>query len=132
MDIFDIYATNETLENEGSWVNHQDARFKVARAGNTKYNNLISKMVDENQILLDMKDEAADRLSDRIFVEVLAATILLGWEGNVTYKGKKLAYSTENAEMLLAHRDFRNQVLSWSRDINNYKEAKLEEQLGNS
>lgn len=131
MDIFDTYATNETLENEGTWIAHQDAKFKIARAGNTKYSNLITTLVEENQLLLDKNDAAADKLSDALIVKTLASTVLLGWEGSVTYKGKKISYSIENAEMLLSHKDFRYQVLAWSRDINNYKAAKHEEQLGN-
>lgn len=121
LDIFAEYATDDTLENEGTLMEVGDAKFLVARAGNRKYVRLLSKAFERNQKALDRKDDAADKLSDLIMIDVLAGSILLGWEGDVGYQGKPLPYSQENAKMLLAIKDFRKLVLELANDFSSFK-----------
>jgi hypothetical protein len=126
MDIFAQYATDASLENNGTWQELGDAKFLVARTGNRKYVQALSAAVEKNQKLLDAKGEAADTLSDKIMVDVLASTILLGWEG-VSFKGQPLDYSVDNAKTLLAIRDFRREIVKLADSIDGYR-AKLEEE----
>lgn len=130
LDIFEQFATDPTLENEGVWVPHGGAKFLIARTGNSKYAKLLTSLAEKNQTLLDMKNEEADKISDEIMIEVMAKTVLLGWEG-VSYKRNPLEYSPENAMMLLRHRDFRVQVTKWATDQAAYRAKLAEEQLGN-
>lgn len=125
LDIFSTFATDEVAENEGVWVPHSKARFLIGRAGNRNYVKLLGEQIEKHQLELDAKDEAADKLSQKIMIDVVAKTVLLGWE-NLAYKGKPLAYSVENAVMLLKHKDFRLLVSKMSDDINNFR-SKLEE-----
>lgn len=131
MDIFAVYGTDETLENEGTWVPHGDARFLIARSGNRKYVKLLSTKVEQNQKLLDMKDEASDKLWTKISIDVMVESVLLGWE-NVAFKGATLDYTPDNARTLLGVKDFRDIVSKWASDINNFKSVLAVEQLGNS
>lgn len=126
MDIFATYAVNEDLENNGTWVEMGDARFLVARAGNKAYSKLFTREYERNQRALDRKDAAADELADKMMAKVIAKTILLGWE-NVKFKGEPLEYSVANAEMLLAFRDFRRDVMKMADDFDAYKAVKAEE-----
>ena len=75
MDIFNTYAVDEVKELNGTWVPLGDAKFLVARAGNKAYVKMLGKEVERNQKALDVKDEAADALSDRIMIDVIAETI---------------------------------------------------------
>lgn len=127
MDIFTEYAANETLENEGTWTELGDAKLLIARAGNKKYIRKLSRAVDRSKKLLDRKDDAADALSDKIMIDVMAETILLGWEG-VTFKGEVLPYSVENAKMLLELKDFRKQVMELADDFESFKAVQEQEQ----
>lgn len=123
MDIFKTFATNETLEQEGTWVQlAKGVRLLIARAGNKKYGRLISTLVEKNQATLDTKTDEADQISDDILIEVAAATILLGWEG-LQFKGKDIPYSIENALTLLAVKDFRALVTNHSKNIENFRLA---------
>jgi len=123
MDIFKSFATDEKLEQEGTWISlGGDAKILVARAGNKKYGRLLSSAVEKNQVALDLKTEEADDLSDEIMVDVLANSILVGWEG-LSFKGEALAYSVENAKTLLSVKDFRLAVSNHSRNIENYRVA---------
>lgn len=120
MDIFSTYAVDESKEQNGTWMEVGDAKFLVARAGNKAYVKQLGKEVERNQKSLDRKDDAADALSDKIMVDVLADAILLGWE-NVSYKGEPLEYSKANAKMLLAHKEFRREIMKLADDFNAFK-----------
>lgn len=130
LDIFAAYATDKALENNGSWFDlGSGARVLVARAGNKAYSKMLSKLVQENQLVLNKNDDQAEVKSEELLILVMAETILLGWEG-ISYKGaKELPYSVDNAKMLLSHGDFRKQIAGFADDFNAYK-AKVEDEQG--
>jgi hypothetical protein len=129
LDIFDQFATDENLENNGSYFDiGGGARILVARAGNKKYGKALTKLVEQNRQILDQANDVAESKSDEILISVMAETILLNWEG-VSFKGADLPYSLENAKMLLGIKDFRKLVGEKSNDITAYK-FKLEKDQG--
>lgn len=127
LDIFAEYATNEALENEGTWMEVGAAKFLVARSGNKNYARKLSKAVERHRKQLDRKDDAADKLSEQIMVDVMAETILLGWEG-VAFKGEALPYSVENAKQLLRIKDFRTTIAELADDFDAFKAEQEREQ----
>lgn len=120
MDIFATYATDESKENDGAWFEIGDAEFLIARAGNRKYVKALTREIEKHQKPLDRKDEAADKLSDKIMVDVLAETILLDWRG-VERGGKDFPYSKDNAKAALALKDFRREVVKCADDFAAYR-----------
>ena len=67
LDIFAQFATDETLEENGTWFPiGGGARVLVARSGNRKYAKLLTKEVERNKKALDLNDDAADKLSEEI------------------------------------------------------------------
>ena len=128
LDIFAQYATDETLEENGTWFPvGGGARVLVARSGNRKYGKMLTKEVERNKKALDLNDDAADKLSEEIMIAVIADTILLGGE-DVTFKGKALEYSPANARKLLAIKDFRKAVAQFADDVSAFKFKETEEQ----
>lgn len=126
MDVFAQFATDEKKEIEGVWVEIGDgAKLLVARSGNRKYARLLGTEVEKHQRALDGKSDAAEELSEKLMIGVIAGTILLGWEG-VKYKGQPMAYSVENAKTLLAVKDFRVFVTKLSNDIEAYRAVQEE------
>jgi hypothetical protein len=130
VDIFSTYAVNEDKEQNGTWMEVGDAKLLVARAGNKAYIKMLGKDVERNQKALDRKDDAADALSDKIMVDVLATTILLGWE-NVSFKGKPIEYSKDNAKMLLGFKEFRREVMKLADDFASFKAEQEAEEVKN-
>lgn len=121
LDIFQKYATDESLENNGTWREiGGGTELLVARTGNRAYARLLAKLYEQNRQVLDVGDEVADAKSDDIMIEVIAKTILLDWK-DLSYKGKDLGYTVENAKMLLKHKDFRRQVVTLSEDQESYR-----------
>lgn len=131
MDVFKSFASDETKENDGVWCElGAGASLLVARAGNRKYARMLSSQVEKNQRALDLKNEAADDLSDQIMISVLANTVLLGWKG-IQFKREDMAYSVENAKTLLSVKDFRSLVSKLSNDFEAYKAVQEAQVLGN-
>ena len=121
LDIFTKYATDESLENNGTWREiGGGTELLIARSGNRAYSRLLAKLFEQNKQVLDVGDDVADAKSDEIMIEVAAKTILLGWK-NLQFKGKDLPFSVENAKMLLAIKDFRRQVIALSESQDNYR-----------
>lgn len=130
MDIFASYASDEVKETDGVWVDIGDAQFLIARSGNLNYAKKLSREFERNQKALERKDEAADKLSEKLMIGVLADTILLGWK-NVQFKGAELSYSKDNAAMLLGVKDFRKVIMQAADDFNAYRVSQEESQEKN-
>ncbi len=130
-DIFDAFATDENLENNGtSFPVGKGATLLVARGGNRKYAKAITKAVEARRAELDGDDDAAAGVSDEIMIDVMANTILLGWSG-LSFKGEDVGdYSVEKAKKLLAVKDFRKHVAGLSDTMAAYK-VKAEAASGN-
>jgi hypothetical protein len=131
MDVYKRFATDTKKENEGTWIDiGEGARLLVARAGNRKYGRLLESKLTKHQRALDLKDEAAEKLSEQIMIEVLAESVLLGFEG-LDFQGETLTYSLESAKKALSVKDFRGYVSQLAGDIERFRVAQ-EEALGNS
>lgn len=109
MDIFSSFATDETLEVQGIWHNlSKTARVKVARSGNARYKAVLRAKFTAAQLDLSQGEEA-DQLAEAVLIDVMAETILVGWEG-LTYQGKEAPYSVELAKTFLKVKDFRAKI----------------------
>jgi hypothetical protein len=129
LDVFQSFATDEKLEAEGTWREIKGgAKLLVARAGNSAYAKALTKQFDLHQNVLQGDDQAAEDKSSEIMIDVTARTILLGWEG-ISYLGKPMDYSVENAKTLLKIKDFRRLVQDLAQQFDAYK-VKEEEKQG--
>lgn len=130
MDIFATFATDEKLEVEGRWFDlSKTAKVRVARSGNPLYIKRLRKKLDENRIDLDSQGDEANEVAEKLMVDVMADTILLGWEG-LEFRGKPMEYSPLNARLLLQVKDFRKKVSGFSESFEAFK-VKAQEELGN-
>lgn len=121
LDIFAQFATDESLENNGTWFPiGDDSRVLVARSDNRAYAKMLTKLVEQGRKTLDLGGEVADKKSDEIMIEVMANTILLGWE-SLSFKGEDLEYSVENAKTLLSVKDFRKLIAQFADDTAAFK-----------
>lgn len=137
LDIFELFATNEKLETVGVWHNLNadgSSRIKVARMDNPKYQQAMQLLYSEYAEELQKEPEAErlepDSLTRKIMAKGMAQAILVDWEG-ISYKGKVLKYTKENAEKVLMHKDFLELVLRLSSDIANFRLELEEEQTKN-
>jgi hypothetical protein len=132
LDIFGAYATDEALETNGVWrdLNNQGARILVGRMGSEAFDTALREAVEKESASLSLGGDISDAAYKEIVLDVMAKTVLLGWE-NLAYQGGEVApYSIETARKFLAHRDFRKVVERMANDIDRYR-LKLEEEQGN-
>lgn len=129
-DVFAEFATDESLENNGAWHKlGKGSELLVARAGNKNYADKMSKLIEQNQAVLDGNDDAAAEKWTEIIVEAMSETVLLGWKA-LDYKAQPYGdYSPEKARALLQHKDFRQRVSKMSDSMDAYR-AKLEVKQG--
>ena len=111
MDIFSSYATDEVAEAEGRWFPlDKKTKVLVARTGNPNYLKALRQRMKDNQIDSEDASEENEKLVTDLIVSTMAETILLGWSGDMKYKGKDVTYTVATAKMLLEVKGFRKRI----------------------
>lgn len=98
MSLYKQFETSSKHETDGVTLDFGDAgKFRIARAGgaNKAYLKAIEKLSRKyrRQIALDCLPEAKAR---RLFIEIYAETVMLGWEGVKDKDGNELPFTREN------------------------------------
>lgn len=146
MDIFASFATDPSKEEEGVWINigpclnpkapeaeQKYPRIKVGRNGNKRHGRIVSKQYEAHKSVLEGKDDAAEATGEKISVDAMAKSILLGWE-NLKFKDPTLkegekyrsitlmdGWDYDTAVMMLKVKDFRNLVHKHADNFENFK-----------
>jgi hypothetical protein len=120
---FDLneYRTDKQKELSGSWQELKGgARVLVARWGNLAFREMMRKKT--RRYIKQIEHRAlSEEISEGILVEVMANTILLGWEG-IYDKGQPLPYTVANAVRVLTElKDFRDLVASLAESADLFK-----------
>ena len=138
MDIFNRFAANKDLEENGKKIDlGEGAYILVARSGNVAYKRLLAKLYEAHKHELDQKGPEAEARSDKIMLEVISKTVLVGF-GGLKYKGRDMEYSVANARTMLEGseeanmRDFKDLVVKHSENFNNFRMIQEESDLKNS
>lgn len=129
LDIFSKYETDESAEANGVEVPLGTAKLLIARVGNPNYTKKLTSLVERHKVALDIEGPEADALNEKLLVETIADTILLGWSGVCDREGKEFPYSKDNARKALAMKDFRQDVMKLASDMEAYK-VKAEAEAG--
>lgn len=121
MDVFSTYATDEKAEVEGKWFPlSKTAKVLVARNGNQRYQAAFRKKLADHEMDLNTGTPEADKLAEEILVDVMAETILLGWEG-LSFQGQAVSYSREMAKTMLRVKDWRRRINAIADSLENYR-----------
>lgn len=78
MGLYEKMKTSPRLESEGIWLQIDDNRIRLARAGgkNTKFNTAAEKIAREHKRALDLMGEEQGR---KLFSKLFAEIIVLDW-----------------------------------------------------
>ena len=118
---FEDFMTDDVLEVEGVWRPFgPNARIKLARWENANHERLMRKKAMAEKEVLEAQDDLSADAVKRITIEVMAHTIITGWEG-IKLKGELLPYSTANALQLLQNNTFRQKIKGMCDNIDHYK-----------
>jgi hypothetical protein len=131
---FSEYLTDPALEEEGVWVRLRkgDGEVLVARAGNSKHEDLVRRLRKKYGRGFRGEDLPPE-VEEAIALEALSKTILLGWRGiegpipGVHEEEGEVPYSHETARAALKlSRDFRLEVTQIATEMEVYKREEQE------
>ena len=132
MDLEQTFGTDKDKEVNGTWFPVGDGKVLIARQGNPNYAKRIRKLYAENEAAISQAGLFGEENAQAATIEIVADTILLGWE-NFTLGGKKIDYNRENAIKLLTdYKDFRDFVARCATQMEAFKREVEDKQLGNS
>lgn len=116
------FAGDKALEENGTWVPFDDARFLIGSHMNQRHRKALARLAKKNQKAMRTNDEAA---IEELTIEAMAEGLVLGWEG-VKNGTEAFPHTKENAIALLKIRTFRDFVANESQNLRNFQVA-LEE-----
>jgi len=126
LDVDKVFGFDQTMATEGVKMVLDAAGsqyFLVRRIPNPDYERQLSKEFRRNKKVLDLETEDSEKLSQKLMAEVLARTVLIGWEG-ISLKGKKMSFSVEHAtQLLIAYPSLRSAILEFAQDTKNFRPA---------
>jgi hypothetical protein len=130
------FKADTALEDEGVWTTVDAAsgcRLRIARIGNRRYRETMARRLKPYRRAL-RAGTLDDQVTERITAEVLAETVLLGWQA-LERGGAPVDYSPEAAAAILAdpaYKDFRDLVVELASDQEAYRERDIEDAEKNS
>lgn len=132
--IYDKFGTDKKAEQEGIVLDYGDGmEIRIARAGgsNTKFEKAVQQKM--RKYGLQAKHDLLEPEQQReIFREVLAETVVLGWDGMYDRDGEEIPFDKENCIQLFKDLpDLFDDVLEQSRKSSLFKQSVLEQEQGN-
>lgn len=127
MDL-NTFKVDQDKAQEGVWCDLGDARLKVARYGNKKFQDALKNAMAPYKRLAE-QGRLNDDIAEKILINAIAKYVLLGWE-NLTIDGKGVNYSYDNAVKILSnpeYKDFREVVVSMSQEVDLFRKEEVEE-----
>lgn len=138
-DFFYDLATDEVASKEGKLFKFRNgAEFRIANANGREFRlacarawrDLMAEQKSKglSDELKTYSEEQQSEFAKQVMRTAAAEVVLLGWEGEIPFKGEKLAYSTENAARLLTVDVFSQWVDSISTDDGNFRVSRPTEE----
>lgn len=127
MDL-NAFEVDTDLSQEGVWCDIADARLKVARYGNKKFQDALKIAMTPYKRLVE-QGRLNDDIAEKILIEAIANHVLLGWE-NLSVNGKHLDYTVDNAIWILSqpeYKDFRELVISMAQEADLFRKEEVKE-----
>jgi hypothetical protein len=141
--MYDIFETDEDLENTGVYLDYGDFRVKIASAGqgNKKYVKYAEKALKPVRRAMDAGALSSER-SRSIMTDIYAKTIILDWQvksddswktGIEGREGDILPFNYDSVvETLKALPNLFIDIQEQANSIANFRKAELEDESGNS
>ena len=130
---YSVFLTDKTLEKEGIVLDYGDFKIKVARAGgsNAAFQKALTSKIRPYKRQLDA-GTIPDDVAEKLFLEVYAESVVLGWEGVTDEDGKPLPFSKENAVKLFSDLpDLFRGVQNQAAAISNFRAEVTEDTIKN-
>lgn len=104
MSLYKMFQTNAKAETEGVTLDYgEGVKIRIARAGggNKAYLRAVETFARKHRRQIQL-DALSEELGRKILQEIVATTIILGWEGVTDREGKPMAFTKDNALKLFS------------------------------
>lgn len=132
---FDRYATDKSMEEEGTWVDYGDGlKVQVRRLNSTKSRDVRRKL-EKPYVKQFRGQDMPDSIQEQLLNNQIAKAIVVSWEGvpNPDNPKEKLPCSEENVMMMITrYPDFRDDILAASMERATFQKEDLKAAEGNS
>lgn len=138
-DFFYDLALDEKDSKEGKWFEYRPGfKFLIANADTREFRLTAAKgwktymegqkAKGQPDTLTAYSEEDQSKIAMEVTINAVVEALLLGWEGQIPFKGQKLEYSKENAKQLLSVESFRGWVDKISNEPSNFRVARPTEE----
>lgn len=140
--LYSTFKTNEQFETEGVWLEYgfldddesKPIRIKIARAGgqNKAFTKALEKATKPHRKALQagMLD---DKIADRLYKDVFAATVVLDWMNVTDPDGNELVFTKENVLKVFSDLpDLFMDLREQASNVSLFRDEIRENDLGNS
>ena len=140
MSLYKLFKTDEKLETDGVWLEYgqteqgKPIRIKIARAGgrNVAFAKALEKATRPYRKAIQT-GTLDDKTATRLYQEVFADTVVLGWENVEGPDGQPLEFNKENVLKLFEDLpDLFADLREQANNVSLFREEVLEADLGNS
>jgi len=130
-DVRKLFGTDEVKEKDGVVHDLGDGlKVRIARIGNPNYQKRFQAISKPHKRAL-RRGSLSDEVAEKLLIQCLAETIVLGWEG-VEENGEEILYSKENAiRILTAYPELRRYIEDIANEMEGYKADEDEEAIDN-
>jgi len=130
-DVKKLFGTDSTKEQEG--VVHEmgeGLKMRIARIGNPNYQKRFQALSKPHRRAI-RRGTLADEVAEKLLIQCLAETIVLGWEG-LEENGEEVPYSLENCVRILTdYPELRNYINDIANELEGYQAEDDEEATEN-
>lgn len=142
MSMYDLFKTDDSIEQSGVFLNYGSFRVKIARAGGGNKRYIKTLEAKTRPIRRAIETETVDeKVSRQLMMELYAETIVLDWETEVDGKmekgiegpdGKIMPFSKENVLLTFKNLpDLFQDIIAQAGKVSNFRQMQLEEDAKN-
>lgn len=134
MSTYDVYSTDKSLEEEGTWITLVDgSEWKISRASSQRSQKARRNAEKPHRSTLQraerMGEPVPQNVDDEINMEWMVNGIVLGWKGVTGPNGEELEFNESNMRMIFSDLpDLMLEVVRASGDISNFRQQEAEEE----
>jgi len=132
--IYDTFETDDAKEKSGIWLEFGiDTRICIARAGgaNSRFAKVLEAKSRPYRRLIE-QNALDPKVADKMLVDTLAETVVLGWEGVRDREGVDIAFSVANVKALFTELpDLFVAIRESAMQASNFRRQDIEDDAGN-
>lgn len=112
---------------DGVWAEFEGSKFLIVHSGNLKFQRAMARLQAPHRRKIEKNQMDPGELKN-ILCKAMAEALVIDWKGVLNKAKQEAPFSQESVEIALKRNDgFREFVMDFSNDLNNFREEEVEE-----